>query len=852
LLIQVKQALAGRQGRALVKSVHQKFQAALVDEFQDTDNVQYEIFSALFSSKRHLLFMIGDPKQAIYGFRGADIFSYMKAARNAASKFTLTKNWRSEPGLITAVNTIFSNAKHPFIFDEIPFTAGKPGNSGEAKAQKSVAPLMIWHLSSKRFHDQETRINKKDAIPCIASAVAEEILDLISSGTKSVAPEDIAVLVRTNRQARIIKEHLSAKRIPSVLHSTGNVFKTREALELQTVLTAISEPGNAGYLKAALVTDTLGVNGEQLLTAEQNQAWWESQLNLFYEYLRLWKSKGFIQMFQVFSETQHLRQRLLSFADGERRLTNMLHLAEILHQTATEKRLGITAVIKWLAEQRHSAIAEIEAHQLRLESDARAVRIVTVHKSKGLEYPIVFCPFTWESRDANSKEVIFHDPDQDLRLTLDLGSQAQTKHLNLSQNERLAEDLRLLYVALTRAKKRCYFVWGNIKSAETSAMAYLLYANQAVNRMQKPAGNIADALKAHIAEKTETEALADLKYLESQSEGSIQVFSPPTSSDRYFRPVQPQAQQLACRKFQGKIDRTWKLSSYSSLVSARISDTDFPDHDIQSKTIERFIELQAPDTVLIEGSRYADIFSFPKGARAGIFFHDIFEHIDFKEPLDEGIRNLIDQKLESYGFDRQWLLTISSTIDRVLNTPLPPGSSQFMLKDIGKSKRINEMEFYFPLNRIGPDTLLEIFKSQTDIVLASDYRAQLGKLTFAPTDGFMKGFIDMIFEHDGQFYLVDWKSNHLGTGLEKYNPKSLNKAMHEHVYTLQYHLYTLALHQYLRQQKPDYDYSTDFGGVFYIFLRGVGEPQNPSNGVYHGLPPLKLIQRMGHALIPGF
>jgi exodeoxyribonuclease V beta subunit len=854
LLLQVKNALEGGEGMVLADTVREKFKAALVDEFQDTDNVQYEIFTTLFSSKDHLLFMIGDPKQAIYGFRGADIFSYMKASRNAASKFTLIKNWRSDPGLITAVNTIFSNVKLPFIFDEISFEKGKSGKTVTVKDKKSAAPLIIWHLSSKNIYDEEQLINKKDAVPYIAAAVAEEILELISPGPMSVAREDIAVLVRTNRQAQIIKRHLSAKGIPSVLHSTGNIFDSREAGELETILTAISEPANVAYVKAALVMDSIGVNGEQLITADQYPAWWEQQLINFQEYHRIWDHFGFIRMFRIFSETEHLKEHLLVFPDGERRLTNFLHLAEILQHVSIEKKLGISGLIKWLAEQRDPSTPRLDAHQLRLESDAQAVKIVTVHKSKGLEYPVVFCPYAWESQAVNSSEVVFHDSDRDMHLTLDLGSPALKEHRILAQNERLAEDLRLLYVALTRAKQRCYFVWGRINAAQTSAMAYLLYASDIEREQDYPAGNITAALKERFAAKIETEILADLDLLAHKSKGSISVLPMPASSDRTFSQLQEQEDHLLCRKLQGKIDRSWKISSYSSLVSARAADIDLPDHDVYQTAIGRSLELLPQNSGLGERSRFSDIFSFPKGARAGIFFHDIFEHLDFKAPLQDGIRKLVAQKLETYGFEKLWLLTICRAITNVLNTPLPPGRNDLRLTDIGLSDRINEMEFYFPLNPITPQTLQNIFKNKGEgaVEMETDYPVQLEKLTFAPTAGFMKGFIDMIFQHDGKFYLVDWKSNYLGSTFESYNKLSLIKTMQENFYTLQYHLYTLALYQYLRQHKSDFNYDTDFGGVFYIFIRGVGDTQDPTCGVYQGFPALTLINRLGQALIPDF
>ena len=851
LLRQVKNALTGSDGGMLAQSVRKKFKAALVDEFQDTDDVQYEIFTNLFSSKDHLLFMIGDPKQAIYGFRGADIFSYMKASRDAASKFTLLKNWRSDPDLITAVNTIFLNAKLPFIFDEISFEKGKPGESVTIKDKACSAPLTVWHLQSSRFYEEEQIIYKKDAEPCIAAAVAEEILDLILPGPMRIAPEDIAVLVRTNRQAQIIKRDLSIKGIPSVLHSTGNIFETREAGEMETILTAVSEPANVAYLKAALVMDSMGVNGEQLLTADQNPAWWEQQLSHFQEYHRIWDNYGFIHMFRIFSETEHLKARLLTFPDGERRLTNILHLSEILHQVSIEKRLGMTALIKWLAQQRESPPSGIDAHQLRLESDAQAVRIVTVHKSKGLEYPVVFCPFAWEGKAVNSDEVVFHDRERDMHLTLDLGSPAQKEHLILSQNERLAEDLRLLYVALTRAKKRCYFVWGKISDADTSAMAYLLYASNMGKNRVDPDGNITAALKEHLTTRTEAEILNDLEHLAHRSQGTIRVRPLPSSSDRTFSALQEHEDHLLCRKFQGKIDRSWKISSYSSLVSVRTTDIDFPDHDIYQTDNGQSLELLLDKSGEIEKSGFLDIFSFPKGARAGIFFHDVFEHLDFEEP-PEAVSKLVAQKLEAYGFEKAWHQTICSNISNVLNTPLPPDRKDFSLTNIGLSDRINEMEFYFPLNPVSPQILQEIFKSEAGVDLKFEYPTQLEKLTFAPTAGFMKGYIDMLFQHNGKFYLVDWKSNYLGPTYECYSREALIKTMHENLYTLQYHLYTLALYQYLRQHQPDFNYNADFGGVYYIFIRGAGDPHNPTCGVYPDFPPLTLIKRLGQALIPNF
>ncbi|NIA03555.1 MAG: hypothetical protein GWP12_03350, partial [Nitrospirae bacterium] len=305
-------------------------------------------------------------------------------------------------------------------------------------------------------------------------------LALISPGRKGqsdggvdpVKAGDIAVLVRTNRQAQIIKKSLLSKRIPSVLYDTGNIFDTHEAREMERILSSIAEPANNRLFKTALVTDIMGVSGQKIDSADSEPLWWEIKHDNFMDYSLLWNRYGFIRMFRKFMSKEKVREQLLAFPDGERRLTNLLHLAEILHQESVEKKTGITGLIKWLSEQRNTPILEPETHQLRLESDEHAVKIITMHKSKGLEFPVVFCPFSWGGSLIKDQEIIFHDNDNK-ELTLDLGSSEKSIHLAFARNELLAENLRLLYVALTRAVKRCYLVWGRFNTAETSGLEVL-------------------------------------------------------------------------------------------------------------------------------------------------------------------------------------------------------------------------------------------------------------------------------------------------------------------------------------------------------------------------------------------
>ena len=487
LLIRLRDALDKTGGDDLAKAIRTKYRAALIDEFQDTDPIQYAIFKNVFGGEESILFLIGDPKQAIYSFRGADLFAYMRAAGHVDSRYTLTKNWRSEPGLITAVNTIFSNGKNPFIYEAIPF---EPSTAKERKDHeflkingKEESPFHLWFVDAEKVAESGKPITKGRARELIPDAVAGEISRLIGLGKEGRAligdrplrEADIAVLVRRNSEARLVQESLTALRVPSVLHSMGELFETDESREMSRVLSAIGSPNHEPLLKVALATDMLGKRGEDLEKLARDEAEWEDWVVKFREYNELWEKRGFIRMFRYFLYREKIRTRLLSFPDGERRLTNVLHLSEVLHQESSERKLGVVGLLKWLRQQRDPESPRLEEHQLRLESDANAVRIVTIHKSKGLEYPVVFCPFNWDGSEIGKKEeFLFHDPKDDWKINLVLNPEENPNRM-LGEKEMLAENLRLLYVSLTRAKNRCYLVWGRFNEAGTSAPAYLLH-----------------------------------------------------------------------------------------------------------------------------------------------------------------------------------------------------------------------------------------------------------------------------------------------------------------------------------------------------------------------------------------
>ena len=843
LLTRLRDALAAAGGEALAAAIRARFPAALIDEFQDTDPVQYEIFRRVFADGASRLFLIGDPKQAIYGFRGADIFTYLHAAANADREFTLGENWRSESGLVHAVNRVFSRVPEPFVFDRIRFqpvlAKGRADRTPFTIAGAAEPPLQLWFWP--RAGDKLTKGRARKELP---AAVAAEIARLLAGrariGATPVRPGNIAVLVETHNQAQRVQDALTALRVPSVQHATASLFATHEARELTRVLAAVARPGDERLVRGALATDLLGVSANDLAALALDEGGWQRHLEHFRELLGVWTSRSFIQMFRRWLVPARVRQRLLHFPDGERRLTNVLHLAEVLHQAAVELRLGPAALVKWLAEQQARGVQAAEEHQLRLESDDAAVRIVTIHKSKGLEYDVVFCPFAWRhskltrGNQNQAEQVIFHDAAADERLTRDLGPAHLPERRQAAIRECLAENVRLLYVALTRARHRCYFVWGAIADANTSAAAWLLHGPPPV------APDLLVTMEAHLKAKDDEQLRADLRQLADDSSENggvpaIAVSDLPTDEAEPYQPVREAAPVLQSRAFAGQVRRDWRIESFSSLTAN--APAELPDHDGAARP-------SAPAELKAEG-----IFAFPRGTQPGTCLHKIFEELDFTQRDETALAALVNQQLTEHGLDAaQFTPAVCDAVRRTLAVPLELGRDEFTLAGVTPARRLNELEFGFPLRTLSAAALADCFARHGEAALLGEFIARLRRLTFAEVRGHLKGFIDLVFERDGRFYLADWKSNHLGNRAEDYGSDALRAAMTEHHYWLQYHLYTVALHRYLGLRVPGYDYEQHFGGVCYFFVRGV-DPARPELGVFRNRPSAELIRALDELLV---
>ncbi len=845
LLLEIHDALSGPGGTGLARAVRESFGAVLIDEFQDTDAIQWSIFKRIFHGRGPRLFMIGDPKQAIYGFRGADVFAYMRAAGEAEKRYTLRTNWRSEPGLLSAVNTLFGRGRRAFVFKDIAYSPSSPAKRSSGDGQGSGGcPFHIWFLRPEGGKPLET---KEKARRWIAEAVSSEIVRLIESGRadrglidgEPVSERHIAVLVRTNKEAEMMQDTLRRYGVPSVRHQTGNVFKTRDAMELRRLLSAVAEPRDGGLLRAALSTGLLGWRGEDLAGLDADSGQWEDIVELFQGYNRIWHEQGFIPMMRRVLAQHRILPRAVSLLGGERSATNLLHLSELLQRASTERR-NPEALIKWFSENMEGGTTEEDEHLVRLESDKDAVTLATIHKSKGLEYPIVFCPFCWEeSRARREPPVTFHDPEGDFELVADIGENFDQLHLKLAEEELLAENLRLLYVALTRAKTACYFVWGSISRTGTSAPSWLFH-----RPCPPPETDVVEALDARyrcLSPETLEEEVRDAAAGASED---IEVVPLPSDFGVFLSPEKGSKEEFSPRIFTGHIDSEWRIASFSSLVLGARSAPEEPDYD---EADVGSAVLAEPEAVM-PGEPFGDMFSFPRGARAGSFLHEVLEHTDFTAVDNRETAEMIREKCGVHGFDSRWAGSIEGMLKELTSTPLSMDLPGFTLSDLGFGDRINEMEFMFPLARITRESLKTAFRNQAGM-FRERVPETIGRLQFSPAKGFMKGFIDMVFRREGRFYLVDWKSNFLGERIQDYHRDRLDQAMETGYYVLQYHIYAVALDRYLSLKMPDYRYCEHFGGVFYVFLRGVKQDAGPDYGIFRDRPREETIEELGSCLL---
>lgn len=861
MLLHVHKALTGPGGKRLAETLHGTFRAALIDEFQDTDPLQYDIIKRIYDNTDCPVVFVGDPKQAIYSFRGGDVFAYFGATASIPEerKRTLTVNYRSAKDLVSAVTQLFTyrDRSHPF-FDDGKTGFPKVTAFHEKGKDEVVLPRIAGRSAFHWFLIPEVQRSaavtptaygwkKDDAAAMAVKAVADEIALLVphpEPGPKELTHGDIAVLVRTHDQATTVQTALQAAGIPSIIKAMGNVFGSDSATELLTILRAIMSPGNESLLSTALISQSLGYTASGLVAIKNDTATYAKIAQPFFELREIWENaqNGFIRMAmellykrRLAADGKSIAEHLLAYTDAERRLTDMLHLIELVHQESI-LHPGTDHLLRWLEEEIAEADSDSEEASIRLESDAKRVQIVTIHSSKGLEYPVVFCPYVWEGRMTRNewKErsvVFFHQEGADEGhsaeampvLTADIGSPEQDVHFERMKQEKHSEAIRMLYVALTRARQRCYVVWGQANQMQHAALTWLMFGDRCGKSSPIRELSYQDIMRP----------IKDLKTMcgNAMSVSMLDADGVDTDPGHVGRSA-PADGPYGPRQFaRGPVLPSWNFASYTSLTNEWI-------------TSGRDVDAATEGSVIAPAEAWS-IFSFPAGARTGKMWHQLFERLDFQGTPAQ-IDAFVGTTLRRNGFQSEFGPALSRMVATALDVPLGP--PHLTLRSVQNQSCARELDFVYHVNRFAISQVRSILQNPAYGLPEAFYKAAV-RLKEKDVQGFMIGTIDLLAESDGRYYLLDYKSNHLGNSFERYAAPVLANVMAEGHYYLQYLIYTIAVHRYLRARVPGYSYETHFGGVFYLFLRGM-RPVDQS-GVFFNRPPFELIQALESCLAEG-
>jgi len=795
-------ALAAPQGERLRQRILRQYPVALIDEFQDTSALQFSVFDRLYGitavpAAQTAVLLIGDPKQSIYAFRGADIASYLRARQATQGRHSaLQTNYRSTAELVDIVNRLFERRERaagagaflyraddaPEADNPLPFVAvGARGRKERLVCAAGPVPALTCSVHAELE-------SKSDARERFAAHAAARIVTLLGDPRAGfiqadqdfvrLRQSDIAVLVRDGDEARVVRRALQQRGVASVyLSERDSVFASQEAADLLRWLRAVAEPRDGRLARAAFATPTLGASLHELVALATDDAVFEARLELLAELQGIWLRQGVLPMLRQTLHRLGLPARWLRLEEGERRLTNVLHLAELL-QTASSTLDGEQALIRWLHEQMTGQPAEEQV--VRLESEADLVRVVTIHKSKGLEYPLVFLPFATAFKQAQD---------------------------GADDRERLREDLRLLYVALTRARHALWVGLGAVKNGRSntcglhrSAIGYLLGGEA-----PRTAADIAVLLRETFGEHPDAVQIVDA----AQQADARRLQPAVQAPDLTWAPV-----------YDARFERDWGIGSFSALVR------DLAPRSTQQPPLQpmRQDELWSDDSasgrsIPTDPVSPAARHRFPRGALIGQFVHEQLAWLgENRFVLDEDRQERLLQRCARQGWDAQRSQDLLDWLIEVLATPLPPLGNA-ALPEIGTL--LAEMEFWLPVERARAAEIDDLCRRH---ILPGRSRPELTERTL---HGMVMGFADLVFFHEGRYWVLDYKSNVLGANDADYSQQALQAAVLEHRYDVQAALYMLALHRLLRARlRSDYNPQTQLGGALDLFLRGIRGPQS--------------------------
>jgi len=789
---------------AMAAAIRAQYPVALVDEFQDTDPWQYQSLDRIYHTAcvepHNALVMIGDPKQAIYSFRGADLSTYLQARDAALSNdpqavHSLDSNFRSAPSLVRALNHVFGQAPQLFAtalgdIDYVPVNSQSKEQPLSDTHGMALKPLNVLYLPVPPDSEQ-VFWTAPQHLHHMAEGFASSMVRLLQQHS-DIAPGDMAVLVRSHAHAKAMQAALNARQLPSVfLSDNANVYQSEEALDLWRVLRAVATPRQTSWMRSTLVCRLWGFSLSQLPVVLQDVAHADVLAESVQRWLAQWQKQGVLPMLYSWMHEQHIAARLLAMPEGERRLTNLLHLGELL-QDASQDLQGPEALLHYLQDQLHANSSNPETQKMRLETDDQCVQIITFHKSKGLEYPLVFVPFLGS----------FSAQEKNTRTSLDDDEEAP----DLTETT-IDEDMRLLYVALTRAKRG---LWLGLAPTQYAVM-----------------GSKGKELKlSAVSRLLQRQSRDDLEARLHAAWGSCEDIAISRMPEQQRTPYQShsvQVQAQAALSPKRTAHKFWWTASFSSLTQGLESDSTLPANANPSASSLAWQ-------------------SFPAGAAYGTLLHDLLQYqaqnawpLAQASALTSTAQQLAWQALVKRKTDYLQLplpaqAMLLPWLEKIISTPLPL-ATPLVLQQLQPEHMWAEMEFSLPVGQLSSQELDGLI--QRHVLPGQDRPALQAKVM----QGMLTGFMDLVLQHEGRFWVLDYKSNLL----PDYQPQFLDDAILAKRYEVQYVLYTLALHRLLQSRLPDYHYEQHMGGAIYLFLRGIDSPQA---GVHALRPAWALIDQL--------
>ncbi len=844
LIRQLADALrAPGRGRGLADALRSRFPVALIDEFQDTDPAQWEVFSAIHPARTSgALYLIGDPKQAIYGFRGADLHAYLGAAREVMKEgaWGLGVNRRSDEALVEAVNQLFSRPSDPFGQSEVRYPAVEAFHTQARihRAGQAMPALELLVHPSTYPVQHPNNASQHDVPEVTATHLVELLSDDITLEGRPLRPGDVAVLVATNRQGGAIQDALRRRGVPSVRHGTDSVLASEEAGHIVAILQAATHPNDLRAVRAAWITPLIGADAAELHRLEHDERALQEVLQEVRGWQDVWSARGFMRMFQGLVTRRDALAHILRFDGGDRVVTNLRHVAELVHAEEQGRGLRPLAALAWLVEERQRAgTVEGGASEMRLESDAAAVQIITMHKSKGLEYPVVYCPYLWRS-PMKDRFPTWHDGEG---AVMQLHPEADPTSVDRRYQEARAEALRLAYVALTRAKHLCVVQWGRFNWSVGGAEQ--AHAESPLAHLLHPPSGALGSDDERVAGMSDREMVNQLQAWAAGLGGKVHVRWTPEIAQARWRAVSEAVVQRPLAELGARRPPDTRLASFSSLV--RGAHEAMPDawmgKDRDGVPASLVSDADRPEPLLLDG--------FPAGAQPGTAWHAIFEHLDFAAGDVPGVvEGVVSEQLAAFGLDVELVPLVSRAVREVLAVPLAGAPA---LDSVQRQDRLDELEFAIGVGQdaaLVPGRLADAMASTLPPSLAGPVAERTRRLGFTPIQGALRGFVDLIYRQEGRYWLVDYKTNHLGASIDAYDEAGLNRAMIEGDYVLQYHIYAVALRRHLQRRVPGFSWDRDFGGVRYLFVRGMTVATAGRRGVFVDRPDTARLDALERAL----